>query len=148
LPGLVHLDVEDDATPVVMPPRRVPIAIKPKLKQELKRLEDLGVIKKTDRPTQWVSNLVTVIKPNGKLRVCIDPVHLNKAIKRCHYPLPVIEDILPELGNVKVFSKADLREGFLQCELDDESSYLTTFHTPWGRYRYTRLPFGITSICP
>ncbi len=144
MPGKVHLEIKEDAKPVIMPPRHVPMAIKPKLKDELTRLEKLGVIKKVNNPTDWVSSMVTVVKPNGKLRVCIDPLHLNKALKHSHYPLPVIEDILPDLSQVKVFSKADCREGFLQCELDEESSYLTTFQSPWGRYRWTRLPFGIT----
>ena len=76
--------------------------------------------------------------------MCIDPLHLNKALKRCHYPLPVIEDVFPELSRVKVFSKADCKEGFLQCVLDEESSYLTTFQSPWGKYRWTRLHFGLT----
>ena len=76
---------------------------------------DLKVsIIKEEEPTDWVSGLVVTEKPNGKLRVCIDPQHLHKALKRSHYPLPVIEDILPELTNVKVFSKADLKDGFLQ----------------------------------
>ncbi|PIK59631.1 hypothetical protein BSL78_03427 [Apostichopus japonicus] len=85
-----------------------------------------------------------VIPESGKLRVCIDPQPLNKALKREHYPLPVIEDILPSLNDVKVFSKCDLKEGFLQCELDESSSKLTTFQTPWGRYKYKRMPFGIS----
>jgi len=72
-------------------------------------------------------NLVVTEKPNGKLRVCIDPQHYNKTLKRSHYPFPLIEDILPELPNVKVFSKADLKDGFLQMQLDEESSKLTTF---------------------
>ena len=84
-----------------------------------------------------MSGLVVTEKPNGKLRVCIDPQHLHKALKRSHYPLPVMEDILPELTNVKVFSKADLKDGFLQIQLDEESSKLTTFLTPWGWYRYS-----------
>ena len=76
--------------------------------------------------------------------MCIDPQHLNKALKRSHYPLPVIEDILPELADVKVFSKAYLKDGFLQIQLDQESSKLATFQTPWVRYRYLRMPFGIS----
>ena len=89
-------------------------------------------------------SLVVVEKPNGKLRICIDPVHLNKALKRSHYPLPVIEDVLPELADVKAFSKADLKDGFLHIEPDNESSLLTTFQTPWGRYCWKRMPFGIS----
>ncbi|PIK43640.1 hypothetical protein BSL78_19502 [Apostichopus japonicus] len=144
LEGKVHLETDPAITPVVIPPRRVPVAIKPMLKAELKRLEQLNVIQKVTKPTDWVSSLVSVTKSSGKLRVCIDPQPLNKALKRGHYPLPVIEDILPQLAKVKVFSKADCKEGFLQCELDNESSYLTTFQTPWGRYRYKRMPFGIS----
>ncbi|XP_065061116.1 uncharacterized protein K02A2.6-like [Rhopilema esculentum] len=143
MPGKLHLDVDESQTPVVMPPRRVPIALKAKLKAELERLENLHVIQKVTSPTDWVSNLVIAEKPNGKLRVCIDPQHLNKALKRSHYPLPLIEDVLPELEGVKVFSKIDLKEGYLQIELDEESSMLTTFQTPWGRWRYLRMPFGI-----
>ena len=102
-------------------------------KEELARLGKGSVIKKEEEPTDWVSNLVVTEKPNGKLIVCIDPQHLNKALKRSHYTLPVIEDILPELADVKVFSKADLKHGFLQIQLDQKSSKLTTFQTPWGR---------------
>ena len=98
------------------------------------------MIKREEEPTDWVSSLVVTEKPNGKLRVCIDLQCLNTALKRSHYPLPVIEDILPELADVKVFSKADLKDGFLQIQLDEDSSKLTTFQTPWGRYRYLRMP--------
>ena len=56
----------------------------------------------------------------------------------------MIEDVLPDLSDAKVFSKADLKDGFLQIELDEESSKLTTFQSPWGRYRWLRLPFGVS----
>ena len=142
MPGKLHLDVDESQNPVVMPPRRVPTALKGKLKAELERLENLHVVQKVTSPTDRVSNLVIAEKPR-KLRVCIDRQHLNKALKRRHYPLPLIEDVLPELEGVKVFSKIDLKEGYLQIELDEESSMLTTFQTPWGRWRYPRMPFGI-----
>ena len=126
--GKLHLEVDSSAQPVIMPPRRVPIAVKRKLKDELKRLKDMGVIAKQEAPTLWVSSLVVTEKSNGQWRVCIDPQHLNKAIK--HYPLPVIEEVLPELADARMFSKLDLKDGFLQIELDEESSKLTTFQTP------------------
>ena len=87
---------------------------------------------KVTKFTDWVSNLVVSEKPNGTLQVCIDPQHLNKALKRSLYPLPIIEDILPDLDDVMVFSKVDLKEGYLQLELDDESTDLTTFHIAAG----------------
>ena len=98
------------------PPRRVPDALKNRLKDELERLEALGVITKVTKPTDLVSNLVVAEKPNGKLRVCIDPQHLSHALKRSRYPLPINEDILPDLGDVKVFSKVDLKEGQMDPE--------------------------------
>ena len=128
--GKLHLEVDEAVTPVVMPPRCVPIAVKGKLKEELDRLESLEVLKQEDEPTEWVSSMVATQKPSRKVRVCIDPQRLNQALKRRHYPLPVIEDILPELSQAKVFTKADLKDGFLQIQLDEESSKLTTFQTP------------------
>ena len=110
-----------------MPPSRVPLALKSRLKD---RLEALGVITKVTKPTDWVSYLFVSEKLDGKLQVCIDPQHLNKALERSLYPIPIIEDILPDLDDVMVFSKVDLKEGYLQIELDSESTDLTTFHTP------------------
>lgn len=144
MPGKVHLQVDKTVTPVVMPPRRVPLSVKDRLKEELGRLEKLGYIAPVVQPTEWVSSLVTVHKPNGKIRVCIDPLHLNKALQRGHYPLPQLDDVLPNMSQAQVFTKADCKEGFLQIELDEESSLLTTFQTPWGRYRWKRMPFGIS----
>ena len=94
--------------------------------------------------TDWVSSLVLVDKPN-KLRVCIDSRDLNNAIKRPHHPLPIIEDIISDLGNAKIFTVLDVKHGFWHVELTEESSYLTTFNTPYGRYRWLRMPFGINA---
>ena len=87
--------------------------------------------------------MVTSLKKNGDIRVCIDPQALNKVLKREMHPLPIIEDILPELSKAKIFSKFDLRNGYWHCSLDEESSNLTTFQTPFGQYKWKRLPFGL-----
>ncbi|CAC5379318.1 unnamed protein product [Mytilus coruscus] len=107
--GALKLEIDESIPPVKSPLRRIPIALKPKLKTELQRLEKLGVIKPVDTPTDWVSSLVIVKKPSGKIRLCIDPKPLNKALKRCHYPLPIIEDLLPELSKAKVYSSVMLK---------------------------------------
>ena len=145
LDGQYNLEIEADAVPVVHPPRKVPIAIKPQLKEELERLHNLGILAPVVEPTPWVSSMVVVKKPNGSLRICIDPKDLNKVLKRSHYTLPTIEDILPDLSRAKVFSTFDVKNGFWHIELDDQSSKLTTFNTPFGRYRWLRLPFGLSS---
>jgi len=87
--------------------------------------------------------MAVVEKPNGKLRICIDPQPLNVALKREHYRLPVLDDILPELRKAQVFSKVDVKHAFWHVKLDDKSSKLTTMITPYGRYRWNRLPFGL-----
>ena len=137
--------IDDSVEPVVHPPRRTPIALRDKIKAELERMTDLGVIEKQEEPTPWVNSMVTVLKPNGKLRICIDPKDLNKAILREHYPLKTIEDVLERIPEAKVFTKLDATSGFWQIGLDEESSKLCTFNSPFGRYRFTRLPFGIKS---
>ena len=67
-----------------------------------------------------------------------------KSYSRNYYPLLVIEDLLPELSKAKVFSVVDVKNGFWHVQLDTESSFLTTIGTPWGRFRWTRMPFGIS----
>ena len=69
---------------------------------------------------------------------------LNNALKREHFLLPTLDDLLPELADSKVFSTLDLREGFWHTKLDEASSCLTTFATPYDRFRWKVLPFGIT----
>ena len=142
--GKYHLSIDPEVTPVVHPPRKVPVKLKDHLKRELNRLEEMDIITPVTEPTPWVSSMVTVVKPD-KLRICIDPKDLNKALKRSHYPLPTIEDILPELHKARIFSILDARNGFWHVELDKESSLLTTFNTPFGRYRWLRMPFGIST---
>ncbi|CAB4040527.1 Transposon Ty3-G Gag-Pol poly [Paramuricea clavata] len=120
-------------------------ALKDYLKAELERLESESILKVVTEPTPWVSNMVIVRKPTGKLRICIDPKDLNKATRRSHYPIPTIDEILPDLREARVFSVFDVRNGFWHVVLNKESSLLTTFITPFGRRRWLRMPFGLTS---
>ena len=82
--------------------------------------------------------------PSGGLRICIDPKELNKALKRERYPIPVIKDVLPELSKARVFTNVDAHNGYWHMVLDEESAKLTTFDTPFGRYYWRRLPFGLS----
>ena len=142
LEGQYTLEVIDGATPVVHPPRSVPVALKGKLKKELDRLQSFGIIEQVTDLTPWVSSLVTVLKPNGQIRVCIDPKGLHRVLRRSHYPTPTIDEILPELSRAKVFSTVDAKNGFWHVDLDDDSSRLTTLNSPFGRFCWLRLPFG------
>ena len=142
LPGVHHITIDPT---VVHPPRKLPIALREKLREELRRMVKMGIIKPVHEPTDWVNSLVVVEKPNGKLRICLDPKDLNKAIKRHHFHLPTTEEILASMSNAKFFTKLDASNAYWQIEVDDESSKLLTFNTPFGRFSFQRLPFGIHS---
>ena len=108
-------------------------------------MEELDVIEKVEEPTDWVNSMVTIVKPNGSLRICIDPRDLNKAIKHEPYPMSTIEEIVTRMPNAKVFSVLDASSGFWQVKLDPSSAKLCTFNTPFGRYMFKRFPFGLSS---
>ena len=144
--GAYHIRLRDDATPYALTvPRRVAIPLMPKVKSELERMEKIGVITRVDTPTDWCAGMVVVPKPDGRIRICVDLTKLNESVRRERHMLPSVEQTLAQLGGATVFSKLDANSGFWQIELTKESSLLTTFITPFGRYCFNRLPFGITS---
>lgn len=141
------IKIDENVEPIVKPPRRIPESVKDKLKDKLKFLEKDGIISKVESPEGWVNNLVIVEKPDGSIRLCLDPQDLNKVIKREYYLIPTVEELIPKLCNKSVFTVFDLKDGFYQIKLDDKSSELCKFNSPFGCYKFNRLPFGI-SIAP
>ena len=141
--GKLHLQVDHCVRPVQLPARKPPVALKEKYQEALKRLAERGIIAKVSEPTDWISSPVVVMKPNGKIRLCLEPRPLNKPLKRNHYPMPVIDDLLPDLCKSRFFSVVDVKNGFWHVQLDDESSKLTTFATPWGHFQWLRMLFDI-----
>ena len=103
-------------------------------------MERLNIIERVFEPTEWVNSLVVVQKPNGKVRICLDPKDLNRAIKRHYHHIPNAEDILSRMAGATVFGKLDASSGYWQIQLDEESSKLLTFNSPYGRYKFKRLP--------
>ena len=107
------------------------------------RLVELEALAPVDRPTEWTNQFVATVKKSGDVRVCIDPTPLIEALRREKYQLPALDEILPELFKARVFSKVDLSSAFWHLSLDEESSLLTAFITPFGRYKWLRLHFGL-----
>ena len=112
--------------------------------QELERMERLGVIKKIEEPTEWCAGMVVVPKSDRRVRICVDLTKLNESVRRERHQLPAVDQTLAQLAGARVFTKLDANSGFWQIPLAKESSRLTTFITPFGRYCFKRLPFGIT----
>ena len=144
--GEYHISLQDGAKPfAISTPRRVPLALLPKVKQELERMEAMGVITRVEQPTDWCAGIVIVPKPNGNLRICVDLTKLNESVRRERHILPSVDHVLAQLSGATVFTKLDANAGFWQIKLSEASSIYTTFITPFGRYCFKRLPFGITS---
>ena len=141
-----RIALKPDTQPVCLyTPRRVPQPLLPNVQEELERMIQEGVISPVTEPTEWCSGIVPVLKPNGKVCICVDLVQLNKSVKREVHPMYSVDESLAKLSKSIVFSKLDANSGFWQLPLDKESRLLTTFTTLYGRYCFNRLPFGITS---
>ena len=134
--------MDKNAKPVVNPQRKNPYALKNK-KNELKRLEKMGVIKKVTEPTEWVNSLVAVEKPNKGVRLYLDPRELNQSILREHFPMKTMEKVAAKVKNAKIYSVLDASNSYWQIRLTKDNQKYTTFNSTFGRYKYLRLPFGI-----
>ena len=144
-PQPVKIEIDASVTPRQQAPRKAPVSTREALIKKIKQLEKDGIIQQVNYPTSWVSNLVQVLKKDGSIRITLDPSFLNRAIIRPRFPMPTLEDHLPLLARARVFSTVDAKDGFYQMKLDPKSSDLTTFWAPVGRYRYLRVPQGISS---
>ncbi|XP_056151372.1 uncharacterized protein K02A2.6-like [Lampris incognitus] len=146
LKGEYRIKLKEEAKPYALSlTRRVPLPLHDKVKEELQRMEDMGVIMPTEEATDWCAGMVVAPKPKGKIRICSDMTHLNEYIVRERHILPAVDETLAKLAGATVFTKLDATAGFWQVSLHPESVPLTTFITPFGRYCYKKLPFGISS---
>ena len=133
--------------PVQKPPRRVPIAMKDKFKQELESMEAQGIISKYDGrdiSLEWLNSFIIVKKPNGFLHICLDPTDLNKEIIRPVYA-QTMDDVVHKLKDVKFFAVFDTSKGFFHVPLDAESKVLTAMFMPFGIYVYKVLAMGVSN---
>ena len=125
--------------------RTVLLPLRSRVQDELTRMESLEVISRVDQPTQWCAVIVAVPKMSGAIRICVDLKHLNENVLHEVHPLPKVDDALAQLTVATIFSKLDANSGFWQTPLSRKSRLLTTFITPFGRFCFNKLPFGISS---
>uniref|UniRef100_A0A914XL16 RNA-directed DNA polymerase n=1 Tax=Plectus sambesii TaxID=2011161 RepID=A0A914XL16_9BILA len=141
------LHLRPDARPRFFKPRLVPFARLQPTKEELQRNVDMGVLEKIDL-NKWgyAAPIVVVAKPNGKVRICGDfKVTVNQQIHVDEHAIPTIDEIFTKMNGGEKFSNLDLADAYLQVELEEDSKDLLAINTPFGLYRYNRMPFGIAS---
>ena len=141
----VKLHIDQSVPSVAQPARRIPFHMRKKVSAALEQLEQQGIIEKVQGPTPFVSPLVVIPKKDGDVRLCVDMRMANKAIHRERHPTPTVDDLIHAMNGAKVFSKLDLRAGYHQLTLAEESRYITTFATHKGLRRYRKLNFGTNS---
>lgn len=139
------LHIDESVEPTAQKLRPPPFGLREKIEEKLEELVNHDVIEQVQGPTPWVSPVVVVPKPTGDIRLCVDMRKANRAIVRERHPIPTVDDVLYQLNGSTIFSKLDLKWGFHQIELEEQSRNITTFVTHKGLYRYKRLMFGISS---
>ena len=133
LKGAYNIRVDPTVKPATHARRKVPIESKEAIDKELDYLIEEEIIMEQVEPTPWVSTVTFPRKPNGEVRVCLDPSNLNKAIIREHHKPMTVEEIAHELAGATVYTKADALKAFLQIHLMHEASLLTMFNSHRGR---------------
>ena len=135
-------DIKTDPTipPVQHGRWKVPIEYKEEIEKELAEMVWQKIIIKQTEPTPWVSSLTYPKKANGKLRICLYPKDLNKAIICENHNAPTLEEIAHVLTGATKFSKVDSNKAFCGMHLTEEASLLTTLNTHLGRYRFLHVP--------
>ncbi|XP_072398209.1 uncharacterized protein [Diabrotica undecimpunctata] len=140
-----NITLSSDAVPFISGTRKIPLAIRSQVKDKLDDMVRKNLIVPVSEPTEWQNPIVVVPKNKGSdIRICMDPVYLNKYVKRERFPIPTQDTLFAKLSGANYFTLLDASSAFLQLPLNYESSLLCTFTTPFGRYRYLRLPYGLT----
>ena len=146
MPGEFKIELKEGTKPLkLFAPRTIAAGLKDKAKEELDSMLKQRVIEYVEEPTEWCSGLTIAPKANGGIRMCVDLQALNKGVKREIYPLPKVNEIIAQLAEGRYFSKLDANSGFWQVKMNKDCRKLTTFITPWGRFCFRRMPFGISS---
>lgn len=151
LPGFnkprVHIELKDDARPVFLKSRPVPLALRDDVAKEVDCLVEQGVREPVEY-SNWATPLIVVRKKNETLLLCGGyGSTVNKAVKSSGYPLPTTVEIFATLGTSKIFTKLDLTQTYQQLTLNDETAEKLTMNTIKVLCKVRRLPFGI-SVAP
>jgi hypothetical protein len=118
--------------------------VSPQVQKELQKMVEVGIIEPI-RYSSWVSNLVIVRKKTGEIRICVDFRNLNQASLKDNYPLPNMEYLLQRVTSAEMMSMLDGFSGYNKVLVSEDDQLKTAFTTPWGTYKYLRMPFKLTN---
>ena len=143
-----HIQIDSSVPPKQTPCCPITIHLKEAFKQEIYKMLQAGVLKPVHEATPWINSFVLVESKdklgNLKLCICMEPTNLNEAITRVPYHFRTPEDITHLLADACIMTACVCKKGYWHQKLDEASSFLTTFNTENGRFRYTVMPFGVT----
>ena len=143
LPIAYKMKLNPDVAPDVRPPRKVPHAMRDKIKESLDKMEENGIIAKVSEPTEWVSSMIAAIKKNtDDFRICIDSRSLNMALMRSHNPLKTLDEVTSSMPGTTVFSSLDAKSAGTSSLM---SNLATARRSAECSIRYLRMPYGIAS---
>lgn len=140
---VVEILINYSVKPIAQPYRRVAIPLEDLIVKKLDELNRADIVEPVDGPSAWVFAMVPVLKGIRDVRICIDMRLANRAISRVTYPLPTIDDLLPQFCKAKYVSRLDIKNAFHQLEISEKSRHISNFVTKKGLFRYKRLMFGI-----
>ena len=133
-----------DASPFKLPYHRIPPSMFEEVRNHLKEMLALDAIRVSQSP--YVSPVVLIRKPNGKIRFCIDFRKLNSRTKKDAYSLPRIDEMFDSLYGAKWFSSLDIKSAYWQVEVEEADKEKTAFTVgPLGFYECNRMPFGLSN---
>ena len=140
---LVEHEIEtEDASPIQLPPHRLPHAAHEYLWEEVKSLLTMGIIVPSKSP--WAAPVVLVPTKVGSKRLCVDYRKLNLITRANPYPIPRV-DLIDDIGREKSITALDLTKGYWQVPVAKSSQDKTAFLTPWGKYQFRTIPFGLVA---
>jgi hypothetical protein len=143
----IHLEMKENFRPVQRPPRSVPFALREAAGKALDKLVKAGVLEPVDA-SDWATPVVVVEKQDGSVRICADySSTVNPQTKKADYPPDEFDRLISSIGNGFHFTKIDLADAYLQFRVDEEAAEMLTINTLKGRFKFKRLPPGL-SVAP
>ncbi|GFU11520.1 retrovirus-related Pol polyprotein from transposon 17.6 [Trichonephila clavipes] len=132
-----------DDIPVYQSARRLAFSKNQDVKKQIDEWLEQGIV----RPSlsEYASPIVLVKKKDDTTRLYVDYRKLNRKLVKNHFPLPLIEDVLDELQEAKVYTTLDLKNGFFHVDVNEDYKHLTSFVVPDGQFEFNKVPFGLST---